>query len=222
MKINEETKYLIRPIAFIVLLTLLVIATLFFGASQYVGINAKTKEITQTRKQLSEKVSVLENIPEQFSGDTSFLNVVLPENSSVLYALSQIKSVANANALSLTNIESSTPVTQGKLSVVYVSFDVEGENSSLFVLLNAIPKMLPLMSLDKVKTVSSTTTTKSTLMIKVYSSELPKTLPSLSTANSTFTNEEIKMLDELSSYKLPTFFDSGPKSPVVKEDPFSN
>lgn len=58
--------------------------------------------------------------------------------------------------------------------------------------------------------------------MNVYSTDLPKTIPSLSTAVNTLTDEEIKLLTELSKFTLPVFVE--PKATevtVTKEDPFN-
>lgn len=224
MKINEEAKYLVKPIVLMAVLAVLIVLVLFFGASQYVAISTKTAEINSVQKQLSQKASVLESIPDKLSGDTNFLSIVLPSRTSVLYALSQIKTEAAKNNLVLTNIESSSPVVSDDgISTVYISLDIEGTNTSLFSMLKAIPKMLPIISIDKVKTIGSgSDISKTTLTVKTYSSELPKTLPALSTTSSSFTDEEIKLLDELSRYSLPSFVETGAKPAVPKADPFSN
>ena len=55
----------------------------------------------------------------------------------------------------------------------------------------------------------------------VYSSELPKTIPSISSVAVDLTDEELNLLNELVSYTLPVFAEPKATEQQVKEDPFN-
>ncbi len=107
LKTNKgEIIYLLKPVLILVLLLAAIFSISVFGVKQIKMVLAKNEESKQLENALTEKILILENVPVEISGDTTFLDVVMPSKSASIYGLSQIKMQAAQNNLIVSNVKS--------------------------------------------------------------------------------------------------------------------
>lgn len=217
-----EILFLIKPILFLIIIAILLVVLILVGINQVKSVIAKTNESKEIEITLNQKITILQKVTEVISGDTTFLDLTIPGKSAVLYALSQIKNEAYKNNLLVSNIKTSAPVSiKSEMFKNSISFDVEGDETSVYNFLKSFSKLIPLMNIEKVKINSSGSNTSAVISSSVYSAELPKTIPSVSSIAVDLTDAEVNLLNELTSYTLPVFIESKALETQPKEDPFN-
>lgn len=217
-----EIKFLIKPALLLSVVILLIVFVGFMGFRQITAMITKLNEAKTSQIALNKKISVLESIPDVISEDTTFLDAVLPNKTAVLYGLSQVKNQAIKNNLLVSDLKTGGVLSEeNSVSRTLLSFDIEGQGPSVYEFLRSFSKTIPLMSVDKVKINKTADLLKASVTISVYSSELPKTIPSLSSAVNELTPQEIELLKELVSYTLPVFIQPKAQENSSKEDPFN-
>lgn len=223
MNINkEEASYIIKPIAIILSIIILLIAIVVIGMSQVKDVISRTNDSQKVELSLNQKVSVLQKVFDVLPGDTTFLDVVVPSRAAVLYGLSQVKNQALKYNLVISNLKtgSPSPVKDGIYKST-ISLDIDGDEASVYSFLDSFSKTLPLMNIDKVKLNKTATAISASTTLTVFSAQLPKTIPSVTTEASTLSTEEITLLKELSTFDLPIFSEPKPQNGALKTDPFN-
>lgn len=219
--LKGEIVYLVKPLAFLSVVVVVALILISISFNQISSIISKTNTAKSTQQALNKKVATLIEVDEIVSGDTTFLDVVLPSKAVTLYGLSQIKKQAAVNSLIISNIKtgSTIPLKNG-ISRTVISFEVEGAEQPLYEFLNSFSRVLPLMNIEKLK-ITRASIVRAAVTLNVYSTELPKTIPSLTSSVSSLSTEEIKLLRELSTFEMPQFVE--PKTPEssTKVDPFN-
>ncbi|EKE05789.1 MAG: hypothetical protein ACD_19C00176G0011 [uncultured bacterium] len=223
MKINKsEIQFLVKPMTILIVLLASFVVLSTFGLKQIKSEIAKNDESKAMESKLKIKVSVLQNVSQVISGDTTFLDVVIPNRGAVLYGISQIKSQAIKANLFISNMRTGaeSPENNG-VSKSSISFDVEGPEVSIYEFFNSFSKTLPLITVDKIKISGSPDLSKATATIGVYSTKLPKTIPPIESSVDGLTADEEKLLKELITYTLPEFTDPEVSGIQTREDPFN-
>lgn len=220
---RNQINFLIKPVLFMVVVVAMFVTVSAFGYSQIRGLFTKTNESKKNISSLNNKISILESVSTVIAGDTTFLDIVIPSASSSLYAISQIKNQALLNNLLVANIKAGNPVPSvSNVTKTIISFDLEGEPESTYNYLRSFKKMLPLMSLEKVKISSVDGIYKTNVSLAVYTSDLPKKIPSITSDANKLTDTELNILKELVNYTLPIFIKPSPSEvDTPKEDPFN-
>lgn len=217
-----RNKILIKPVIFLISVVLILTVTIFIGINQISSLISKTNESKAVEVALNQKISILQKVTEVISGDTTFLDVVIPSKAAVLYGLSQIKNQAAINGLLVSNIKTGASVPdKNEIFKNQISFDVEGNAASVYNFLGSFSKILPLMNIEKIKINESSSIVRAVTTLSIYSSQLPKTIPSVSSVAVDFSDSEIKLLNELTSYTLPLFVEPKAEEVNAKEDPFN-
>lgn len=220
---KSEFNFLVKPVSILFIIIALFILVLTFGIKQINTVRTKIAAASKNETLLKQKSSTLEAVDVALPGDTTFLDIVLPSKGSVLYGLSQVKSQALANQVTISSLKTgiSVPEKDGVYKTS-ISFDVEGEEPSVYKFIDSFSKLLPLMNVDKVSLSKSGTIARANISIAVFSSELPKKIPALTESVKELTKAEIDLLRELATYGIPQFIEpSVSETTSVKPDPFN-
>ena len=217
-----EISFLIKPVIFLAVLIILSILLISVGIGQITSAIGKIDESKKVETALNQKITILQKVSQVISGDTTFLDMVIPSKTAVLYGLSQVKNQAYKNGLFISNIKIGAPVAdKNNIYKTLISFDVDGSEIAIYDYLKSFSRVIPLMNVEKVKISNSGSVARATATLSVYSSELPKTIPSISSVAVDLTDEELSLLNELVSYTLPVFAEPKATEQQVKEDPFN-
>jgi hypothetical protein len=218
---QTDLKFLAKPFGFFALSLVVLISVLSFGIKQIRQTNDKLGDAKKLKSILTQNVNTLSSVDEEIAEQQSFIEVVLPESNSQLFFISQARKMAYEKQVFITNIKTgmSTEADNG-LSKASVSFDLEGPVDSISDYIDEIKMTLPLISVEKVETTMANDLARSSITVNVYSAELPKKIPSLTSAVASFTAEEKELLVGLLDYTLPTFLKPEPTEPTQRDNPF--
>jgi hypothetical protein len=120
--------------------------------------------------------------------------------------IAQIKSAASQANIVVDNINYSSSTLSGKeLHKVLFGVDLSGDLTSLKSFLTTLSQSIPLSTIDSLRiSTESTVSSKISLSIGYYWSELPTKLPELESPIKSLTSEEIQLLSNLANFKKPS------------------
>lgn len=223
--LTNEVKFVSLPVGMLTFVVLLFLGLIFFGFSNINSVRDKLSEVARETKTLEQKLFILKTVDQNLANITSAFDIALPSKSSTLYGLNQIKNIATLNNLMVSNVLSGSLTSLNKeISKIPITFEVEGSETDIFNFLNSLSKVLPLMTVTSVDYSSSDNLSSATVTLNVYTAPLPKNIPSITQSVSDLTNDELKLIDELSTYQKPAFTGNLPiQEPSVsgKLDPFN-
>ncbi|AKM83466.1 hypothetical protein A2422_01165 [Candidatus Woesebacteria bacterium RIFOXYC1_FULL_31_51] len=220
--ISQESKFMIKPLAIFVIVIALLVGSVYFGFGQINSIKTKLTESKKNQKLLATKVSILQNVTKVIPIDLTSIDFALPEKGIAIYGMSQVKSQAGALGLIISNLRTGSVIQEKDgVSKATISFDVEGNEQAIYDYLGLFSKLLPLMKVDKVSISKLDGVVKASTTISVFSGELPKRIPSITSPVTDLTNDELLTLKEISTFSPPQFVIPAPFSDIAKEDPFN-
>jgi len=219
---KNEALYLTKPIGYLFLFAMFIFLSLSLGLRQITKLSASIDELKTEENLLNQKIFVLGKVSEVVSDNTTFLDLAIPSKAPTLYGLSQIKNQAVRNNLLVSGVRtgSSVPLENGILSSS-ISFDVEGSKADLYNFIWSFKMSMPIMNVDKIKISSLVPVARAYVTLNVFSSDLPKTIPSVSSSVQNFTAEEVGLIQELANYTKPVFLEPKSTEVVPKSDPFN-
>jgi Tfp pilus assembly protein PilO len=220
-QITNEIKFLIKPIVILLSTVILLLIVLSLGSKEVKKVNQQVADEEKNRDVFTKKVQVLTKVSQLIPQESRFINFALPHQNSVIYALSQIRLAGVKNSVIATNIRTGGSFESKGLSKINVSFDVDGDQNAIYAFLDTLSTSLPVITIDKVKMSTEGGATHATVTINTYASELPKKIPSLTSAVTDFTADEITLLNNLSGYTQPEFFELQAQEQGEREDPFN-
>ena len=222
-KFNNKLKYMFKSVSIFIIVTILLFISLFFGIRQVNFLNNQISESRKLELILNNKVTILKSVDNKLYADMNVIDIALPSSSAVLFAVNQIRLQASRNSISLGNMISLKPVLlDNQITKNPIEVEVTGELSDVYNFIESFSNSLPLMDVVSVKFDKSKTPLLVLLSINVYSTELPKTIPSVIGAVKELTDEEIKLMSDLLKYNLPEFTNLKPlENNQLKEDPFN-
>lgn len=219
---NNDFKFISKPVAILLFIVILFSILVTVGVKKINEIRVQIAESVQLENLLSNKVTILESLPNVLAGDTTFLDIALPSRGAVLFGLSQIKNQAFTNGIIISNLKTSSIVPiKNEISKISISFDIDGTEDSVYKFLNSFSKTLPLMSIDKVKLDKSLLGIRSSVSISVYTAELPTKIKAITGKTTELTDEDIQTITEISRYTIPSFVEPKPSQIEAKIDPFN-
>lgn len=219
---NSELKYIIKPGALLLTLIVMFILVITLGYKQISLLYLSTGEIKENERLLSLKLDILQTVDEVLADDISFIDIALPSRGSVLYGISQVKKLALTKNVLVSNLKTSAQaLEENGISKIPITFSVEGSEGDIYSFLSTFYSALPLMNLEKVKIDKTEGVAIAAVTVSVYSAALPEKIPALAEGVDGFTNEDIQMLNRLSDFTRPDFFDPRPSEGSTRDDPFN-
>lgn len=218
----KELNFLLKPLGIFIFIVLLFIGSCYYGLEQINLLKTKINVDKKSQKVLGTKLSILQNVENIIPSDISFIDIALPSRGIAIYAMNQVKNQANSLGLIISNLKTGavTPDKDG-ISKVNISFEIEGDEQSVYNYLESFPELLPLMKIDKVSINSTDGIVRASVSVSAFSGELPKKIPSITTSVTDLTSDEVKVLNEISGYQKPQFVVINASNETPKEDPFN-
>lgn len=221
---NKELKYLIKPISIVLALITLIVTVSYIGYSQISLVYAKVSDLKDTQEKLVAKLNILESVESALSENITFIDVALPSKSSIIYGLAQVKKLASENSVVVSNLKAGSAILEDNgISKYSINFEAEGFDADIQKFLLSFYKALPIMNIDKVKIDKSGDIARSTVSLYIYFADLPEKIPAVTESVNGLSSEDIKMIEELSTYTLPDFFDPKPgqNQTEARNNPFN-
>lgn len=222
-EINNQINFIAKPFAIFILVSVLLVTVLIFGFKKIVNVRTKISEARKLEMALNNKIQTLRTVDTKIADNLTYVDIALPSRAASLYAMSQIKNKALENNLIISNLRSGNAVSEdNSIDANLISFDVDGNILDIYEFLQSFATLLPIMNVTKARIALVENLAKANISINVYSSALPKKIPSLATSVNGLTNEEEILLSEISKYDLPSFIEPKPSDNAsFKEDIFN-
>lgn len=212
---------IIKNAVYLGVLAILFVITVVFGFQSLRNIKNKVLESKNIKNVLSQKLSILQSVEKTLPGDMTFIDIALPNQNSAIYGLNQVKNQSAIYGLTLKSVTAGKTIDEDKIKKIPLTFEIEGGKESIFQFLKSIAQSLPLIVIEKVEIDAKKDPVYAQVTLNLYSSDNPTTIPAINSAVGELTNEEIKLLSEITSYKMPEFSEPTPSQESGKEDPFN-
>ncbi len=220
--IKSEIVYLLKPLSFVVLIIAMFIALFRIGTSQITLLRNNIDELKAENAKLNTKYNILSSVTRNKTEDSQLYTIAVPNQSSSLFAFSQIKKIAVEKNMLISNLRSSSSSElEGNISASSISFSIDGTYEESFEFLKAISKTMPIMNITKIEFSQTADLLNTNVTLNVYSAPLPKVIPSLTSAVTALTPAENELINELSTYRAPEFVQLIPQENEVKDEPFN-
>ena len=220
--ISQKMKVMLLPLALLLAMVTLSIIVFKVGVARIGTQRAELKKATKNETILTQKQQVLQTLEENILSYADAAIVAMPDKNPSLIALSQLKTLAERNTLTLSEIKigSRTKDKSGAFKTT-VLFEVEG---TLFEVLNYListKSFAPLSVIDRVDIIQAGGVMRASVTLTVFWVPLPTKLPAISEPVHELSADETNLITELSSLEQPLFTQISPAAPSARIDPFS-
>ena len=202
-------------------LLVLVILSIFAFKELYSRISLERLKLEKSRKDgkvLQQKQVFLQEVKEQVLSQSDSTLLALPESNSALIQISQLKSLADKNGVSLENLGvGGQDTTKGEVSTATISFDLLGKFDDVLGFLVAIQSSAPPARLENVKMAQAGDSTLVRPGLKIFWSKLPTTIPAINEPVVQLASNEEEILNILLQLSPPPFFVTRPTTSSVSE-----
>lgn len=225
MKKTPYLKLLFVPVMGMVLIGLMSVLVASFLVGKINDLTAQSSVNSTQLAQLENKLSSLEKIDSnsELLSQSESVYIAFPDKNPAVFAVSQIRRYAQEMEIVITKLNVSSSGSKGEeFSQAGIQFTVEGDYGKISEFVEKLKSAAPLMSLERVKISQiSSGASEATVLMTTYWASFPETLPSVTSAVSDLTEEEINLLSELASLEAPQFVNLPPSATVsARPNPF--
>ena len=214
-------KKLIAPIIFFVLITALTLFGFKAGLAKILELRTTLAETNIKENILKEKAGVLGSLQDSFDLQANPAVASIPEKNPALFALSQLKNLAQTKGIFLANIKVGLGANElTGISPVDISFDVEGNLSQVLDFTGSIKTITPLTRVTGVEFGFIEARVRATVSVKTYWAPYPIKIPSLVDPAAPLSADEKEILLKISQLSRPSFINLLPSSPTEVPNPF--
>ena len=204
---------------------LLIVIILFvivgkFGVSQVLGLRSKIVSAQKTEKILTQKLDLLKTLSGDAVSKANAATSALPDANPSLTMISQLKAVAVANGVVMSDIKAAGGVTNSTdVNQANISFSLDGTRDQIFSFLTAVADISPITLVNSVKETETGGSVKADVSVKSFWAAFPKTIPSITEPIADFTAAEKGILAKVAGLTQPTFTEVLP-STDINPNPF--
>lgn len=219
--IPQKMKVMLLPLG--LLLAMVVLATIVFkvGVGRISTQRAELKKAIKNETILSQKQQVLQTLENNILSYADTVIVAMPDKNPSLIALSQLKTLAERNGISIGDIKigSRTKDKSGTFKTT-ILLEIEGSLVQVLNYLISTESFAPLSVINRVEISSSGELARATISLTVFWVPLPTKLPAISEPVRELSANETNLITELSNLEQPIFTQVLPAEPSVRIDPF--
>jgi hypothetical protein len=220
--IPQKMRVALLPLA--LLLAMVVLATIVFkvGTAKVGTQKTELQKATKNETILTQKQQVLQTLESNILSYADTAIIAMPDKNPSLIALSQLKVLAERNALSLSDIEIGGKIKdKSGTSKTTISFEVEGTLPQVLNYLISIKNFAPLSIIDRVDIAQAGGVIRASVDLAVFWVPLPTKLPAISEPVRELSANEANLITKLSSLEQPLFTQMLPAAPSARIDPFA-
>jgi hypothetical protein len=220
--IPQKMRVMLLPLALLLAMITLSIIVFKVGVAKISTQRAEFQKATKNETILTQKQQVLQTLEDNILSYTDTVIIAMPDKNSSLMALSQLKTLAERNAISLSEIKigSKTSDKSGTFKTT-ILFEIEGALFRVLDYLIATKSFAPLSVVDRVDITQAGGVIRASVSLTVFWVPLPTKLPAISEPVTELSANEINLITELSSLEQPLFTQISPAAPSARIDPFS-
>lgn len=206
----------VNPVLVKVLLLLSVIVLYILGFNFFFNqISSVLEKISLHRQQittLQQKAAILSDSTQGVNNFTDGVLIAIPQADSSLLAISQIKSSASNAGLTIDNISYSAGRQIGdNLQQISFAVDVSGNLNSIRTFLSSFSQSAPISTFSSLSIVEDNAITRLSTSVSYYWGPLPTQLPELEKPLVNLSDEDLKLITDLSALKKPSISLSSPE-----------
>lgn len=212
------------PVIGIALIVIMMVGLASFLLGKIGELSTQNSSGMEAQQQLQNKLESLQKIDPSVLSESENVYLSLPDKNPAVYVVSQLKNYATEYGVALTKLNiTGSSSQQAELGTATVQFSAEGEYQSVVDFINRLAQTAPLMSIERVKVTQSVlNTTEAVGALNTFWAPFPETLPSVTEGISNLTEEELKILQTLTSLEQPIFGDLPPAAPTqTRPNPFA-
>jgi hypothetical protein len=219
--IPQKMKVMVLPLSLLLVMVVLAITVFKVGIAKIGTQRADLQRATKSETILSQKQQVLQTLESDILSYADTAIIAMPDKNSSLIALSQLRVLAENNALVLSNIKiGGKTKDKSGTSKTTILFEVEGTLSGVLNYLLSTKNFAPLSTINKVDLTQAGEVTRVAVGLTVYWVALPTKLPAISEPVRELSASETNLITELSSLERPLFTQVLPAAPSARIDPF--
>lgn len=220
--LSPQMRALLIPIVSFAILIVLIIVITRVGITKIIAQRSSLGSLQKEENSLKEKQLLLSQVDPSVLSSTNGILSALPEKNPILSVISQLKTLAGENALSLSSLKASTPsVKDGEIGKIDINFDVEGGMQSVLDFAKSITQVSPIMTIQKTTISQSAGAARASMAVRAYWASLPNTLPALTEPVSLIQTEERSLFAQVLELRSPTLLEVAPESEQKRDDPFN-
>lgn len=222
MKNTPYIKLLFIPIMGIALIGVMAVLVASFLLGKINELTAQSSVNSTQVTQLEDKLASLQRIDEnqEILSQSESAYIALPDKNPAIFAVAQLRRFAGEAEVTLTKLNvTSSGSSSEDFSQAGIQFTAEGDYTNITQLVARLKSAAPIMNLERVKISQiATGTTEASVFMTTYWAVFPETLPSVTSAVTDLTQEELDLLSELATLEQPQFVNL-PASATVSARP---
>lgn len=223
MKTNEIIQTLRTLLVPIVGIVVLGAITFFGGTFMYNKIVELRDQITVARDEesaLRTKLDVLTKFSLQGADMSRKVAIAFPENNSSLAVISQLRLSASTLGVSADQIKVGKGIAEDNLVYVDIDFSTHADMATTLTFLESLKKVAPLGLLRGVKISFVGADGEGVITYRTYWSALPTEVAPVGAAISDFSEEDRKIIQQLTALIPPETVNVAPNTPGENLNPF--
>jgi len=213
---------MVVPIILITVLIILSILVVKIGISK---INSQREKLTVAQRDeaiFKQKQEILQEVQGEVLSLADLSASAVPNKNPALAVISQLKNLASSRSVVLSNLQvGSKSGAEKGISKVDISFDVDGDFSSVLDFLQDTSKIAPISQIEKIEINQTVGATHANTTMISFWAPFPKKLPPLTEAAKDLSAEELSLIRSLSELTPPVFLEIAPSVPSARADPFA-
>ncbi len=216
------------PVLLLISVVIFMLVSLSIIGNNIMRLKDDNDQAVKTEALLRTKLASLQNISGKVVDQSQAVLKALPEKSSVISAISQIKAFASQAGITVSNISTGGVIGKGTINSTQLSFEADGQFANMAAFLAQISNSAPIMRFDTIKITSGLNSANIFHLaadLTSYSAPLPEKIPSIGEPITTLTAEEQKSLSQISSLSQPNLgfsLEEISSTPPGRLDPFGN
>jgi len=220
--IPQKMRVMLLPLVLLLAMVTLSIIVFKVGVAKISTQRVELKKASKNETILTQKQQVLQTLENNILSYADTAIIAMPDKNPSLIVLSQLKTLAEKNAITLSEIKigSKTSDKSGTFKTT-ILFEIEG---TLFQVLNYListKSFAPLSVVDRVDIAQASGAIRASVNLTVFWVPLPTKLPAISEPVRELSADETNLITELSSLEQPFFTQVLPAAPSARIDPFS-
>ena len=228
--IRKSGKSLVPPnievmVVPIILITVLIILSILVAKIGISKVNSQREKLTVAQRDetiFKQKQEILQEVQGEVLSLADLSASAVPNKNPALAVISQLKNLASLRSVVLSNLQvGSKSGAEKGMSKVDISFDVDGDFSSVLDFLQDTSKIAPISQIEKIEINQTVGATRANTTMVSFWAPFPKKLPPLTEAAKDLSAEELSLIRSLSELTPPVFLEIAPSVPSARADPFA-
>jgi hypothetical protein len=220
-KIPENVVIILKAVLPFIAIVVLFVILGRIGVDKISETRQKITDVQSEQLALIQKLEMLRTVTAGGMADANFVISALPDSNPSLLVISQLRSLADKDGVSLKSIKSINTGGEGtEYNSVQINFLVLGNKESISLFLNDIKSIAPICTLASARMTELDSNFVSNVTVKTFWAPLPTRLPASIFEYEDLSADEKQILSNISALSQPKFVSLPPASAGGRNNPF--